>query len=101
MREHGFITDEKNPINVIRTPVSLTTIDNTRVAIAQELGISEISVVVHNYDDPLPEIMIKARRFGTSKTWGEALDYRTGNQRPTGLPRYGTPERPHLPSSKD
>ena len=101
MKSEGFIHNPANPVNVVKTPVSLTTIDNTRVAVAQELGIEKITVVVREYNDPLPELMIKAKRFGNAKTWGQALEYRTGNQRPDPLPRYGTAHRPYLPSASE
>ncbi|GEM_PF-1796924 len=100
MRRHGFIDDPDNPVNVVRTPISLTTLDNTRVVIAQELGIEKIPVMIQEFDTPLPELMIKAKWFGEAKTWGEALLYRTSNQYPESLPPYGTPERPSTPTGE-
>jgi hypothetical protein len=97
IRENGFLDDPNNPVNVVRTPVGLTTIDNTRVAIAQELGLDQIPVSIREFDEPLPELMIRARRSGAARTWGEALFYRTSNQRPEPLPPYGTSDRPMLP----
>ena len=41
MGERGWNGD---PVDVVRTPDGLTTIDNTRVAVAQELGLPEIPV---------------------------------------------------------
>jgi len=101
IRKQGFIYDPANPVTVIRTPNGLTTIDNTRVAVAQELQLDKITVVVKNYDESLPPIMVKARRFGEAKTWGEALRYRTSHQRPEPLPPYGTPVRPYMPKDDE
>jgi hypothetical protein len=92
------VDDSNNPVSVVRTPAGLTTIDNTRVAVAQELGISEIPVTIYEYEEALPAIMIKARRFGSSVTWGEALSYRTSHKFPEPLPPFGTPQRPYMPS---
>ncbi|MDX1994451.1 MAG: hypothetical protein SF029_18860 [bacterium] len=97
MRTKGFVDDPDNPVNVVRTPEGLTTIDNTRVAVAQELAIEQIPVVIREFTEPLPAIMIKARRFGEAKTWGEALMHRTQNQRPEPLPPFGTAQRPAMP----
>lgn len=85
IHENGFLDNADNPVNVVRTPSGLTTIDNTRVAIAQELDIEQITVVIHEFDDTLPEIMIRMKRFGDAKTWGEALEYRISHQRPDPL----------------
>ncbi|MCY2981897.1 MAG: hypothetical protein NTU79_24820 [Planctomycetota bacterium] len=83
-------------VDAVQTPHGVTTIDNTRIAVAQELGIPQVPVIVRQMSDPLPQSMLG--RFGNSKTWGEALQYRTGNQRPP-LPSSGTPARPRLPGS--
>ena len=84
------------PIDAVRTPEGIVTIDNTRVALAQELGITRIPVRVWNLSDPLPQAMIERGRFGLSRTWGEALAYRAGRQRPP-LDPTGTTQRPRLP----
>jgi hypothetical protein len=81
-------------IDVVETPQGLVTIDNTRVAVARELGISEIPVKVRLPSDPLPSSMLG--RFGNAKTWGEAVQFRTGNQRPP-LPASGIIDPPRLP----
>jgi hypothetical protein len=91
MSERGWDGD---PVDVVATPDGLTTIDNTRVAVAQELDIPEIPINVHAPDDPLPDDM--AGRFGPAETWGDALAYRTSNQRPP-LGPTGTPTRPRMP----
>lgn len=83
-------------VDAVQTPHGITSIDNTRIAVAQELGIPQVPVMVRQMSDPLPQSMLG--RFGNSKTWGEALQYRTGNQRPP-LPSTGTPTRPRLPGS--
>ena len=91
MRESGWNGD---PVDAVRTPDGIVTIDNTRVAVARELGIEEIPVRVHEVTEPLPNDMIG--RFGDAKTWGEALIQRTANQRPP-LPPTGTTEVPRMP----
>jgi hypothetical protein len=81
------------PIDVVKTPAGLATIDNTRPAIAREFGIREVPARIHAMDEPLPPADV--RRFGGAKTWGEALKYRTSIQSPP-LPRYGTTKPPKL-----
>ena len=81
-------------VDAVRTPDGIVTIDNTRIAIARELGIPEVPVKIHLPSDPLPESMLG--RFGDAKTWGEALLHRTGGQRPP-LGPTGTPTIPRLP----
>ncbi len=84
------------PIDAVRTPEGIVAIDNTRVALAQEFGIKLIPVRVWNPSDPLPPVMIERERFGPSQTWGEALAYWAGRQRPP-LDPTGTTRRPRLP----
>jgi hypothetical protein len=91
MGERGWAGD---PVDAVRTADGITTIDNTRVAVARELGIQEIPVRVHAPSEPLPPDMIG--RFGDARTWGEALAQRTANQRPP-LPPTGTPDAPRMP----
>lgn len=83
------------PIDAIETDAGLVTIDNTRVAVAQELGLREIPVRVHAPDDLLPELL--RHRFPGARTWGDALAYRTSHQMPP-LPVTGTPDRPRMPA---
>jgi hypothetical protein len=82
------------PVDAVATPDGVVTIDNTRVAIARELGLSQIPVTVHAPEEFLPASMVG--RFGEAKTWGEALAHRTASQRPP-LPATGTIESPRLP----
>jgi len=82
------------PIDAVRTPDGVTTLDNTRVAVARELNIPNIPVTVHAPGDPLPPTMIG--RFGDAQTWGEALAQRTGAQVPP-LPGTGTLDSPRMP----
>jgi len=89
-RERGW---DGPPVDVVEIPEGLVTIDNTRVAIAQRLGIKEIPVSVHSMAEPLPQSMFG--RFGQAKTWGEALTHRTSNQRPS-LPPSGTAMPPKM-----
>lgn len=60
-----------------------STVDNTRLLAAQRLGVN-IKATVHASGDALPDGMLD--RFknnatgGYAKTWGEAIEFRTGNQ---------------------
>ncbi len=92
MGAHGWAGE---PVDVVASPRGLVTIDNTRVAVAQELGLERIPVRVHAPTDALPADM--QGRFGPARTWGEALVHRTASQRP-GLPPDGTAERPRMPA---
>ncbi len=95
LSERGF-TD---PIDVVEvSPGRYVAIDNTRLALAGELGIERIPVRVFRPTDPLPPEMIASGRFGeAARTWGDATLYRTATQRPP-LPTEGTTEAPRLPS---
>lgn len=84
------------PLMPSELQIVIVTIDNTRIAIARELGIKEVPVKTRQMSDPLPESMLG--RFGNARTWGEALLHWTGNQRPP-LPPTGTPDIPRLPGS--
>ncbi|MBA4538753.1 hypothetical protein H1Z61_16875 [Bacillus aquiflavi] len=80
MKANGWKGD---PIDVVRMPDgNFTTIDNTRVAAAKEVGI-DVKAVVRDYNDPLPGNMIDrfTTRKGIPKTWGEALDLRIQKQK--------------------
>ncbi len=101
IREKGFIDDPDNAVCVVRTPVSLTTLHNTRVAVTQEMDLSDIPIIIYEFDEPLPEIMVNIRRFGVAKTWGEALIYRTSRQHLEPLPPYGRLERPVMSPDED
>ncbi|OPX41871.1 tRNA(Glu)-specific nuclease WapA precursor [Ruminiclostridium hungatei] len=83
-------------IDIVKTQNGFTTIDNTRLAIARELGMEKIPVNIRTENEMLPESMIKEGRFASSKTWGEALKLRTGGQVPK-LPYEGTSKMPKLP----
>ena len=54
------------PIDVVETGGGLVTIDNTRVAVAQELGLKEIPASVHALNETLPDLM--RTRFRGSRT---------------------------------
>jgi hypothetical protein len=93
---------EGPPVDVVRTSEGLTTLDNTRVAVAQEQGMSSIPVRVHEATESLPESMLGRpwdSAGNTAKTWGEALKLRTQGQRPL-LSPTGTPEAPRMPPPK-
>jgi len=83
-------------VDAVKGPNGVIVIDNTRVAVARELGISNIPVRVHNPSDALPSSM--SGRFGNAKTWGEALGVRTGRQGKN-FPSDGSPNSPRMPSS--
>ena len=77
-------------VDVIKMPDGkLTSIDNSRVSAAKEVGIS-IKANVRNYDEKLSSEVLDSKRFikrGTKgetpenpTTWGEAIDNRIANQ---------------------
>ena len=83
MKENGWIGDA---IDVVKmSDGKLTAIDNTRVLAAHRAGI-KVKANVRSYNDPLPSNMLN--RFQNrqtkaySKTWGEAVEFRVGKQRP-------------------
>jgi hypothetical protein len=94
MREKGYSGE---PIDVVQTQEGLVTIDNTRPAVALELGIESIPARVHAPSDPVPPHMFE--RFGDAKTWGEVLARRVARQDPP-LPPGGASTRPRLPKEK-
>ena len=77
LREKGW---DGPPIDVVKTPSGMVTVDHTLAAVALELGMSKIPVRVHRPHDKLPQEMVG--RFGSSTTWGEAIAQRAGNQVP-------------------
>lgn len=80
---------------------TIVTLDNTRPAVARELGISEIPARLHNTFDPLPADMIEISRFGRkSETWGEALQFRASGQSKPRLDLDGTAQSPKLQTLK-
>lgn len=94
MRTKGW---DGPPIDVVETPGGLVTVDHTRAAVAQELGIDKIPVRVHAPNELLPPEM--AGRFGSARTWGEAAAARGASQRPP-LPPTGTTTPPRLPKPR-
>jgi RHS repeat-associated protein len=89
--EGGYTGD---PIDVVKTPDGLATLDHTRATVSLEQGFITIQARVHLPSEPLPASMIG--RFGAAKTWGEAAAYRAANQVPP-LPPTGLPGLPPLP----
>lgn len=80
MKANGWKGD---PIDVVRMPDgSLTTLDNTRVAAAREVGI-EVQANVRNFDDLLPDNLVDrfTTKKGIPKTLGEATELRIGKQK--------------------
>ena len=83
-------------VDAVQTPDGIVTLDNTRIAIARELGIPEVPVKIRLPSDRLPDSMLG--RFGDAQTFGEALIQRTSRQRPP-LGPTGTPTTPRLPNN--
>ena len=93
------------PIDVIRTPDGLLSLDNTRVAVAQELGLPQVTARVRGTDELLPSgfparrlrsFENKAKKLGlqSPRTWGDLFQIRTMDNR---LPATGTSQRPRMP----
>src|SRR5262249_16836000 len=102
----------KPPVDVVRLPPEngghVVGFDNTRPAVAQELGWPDIPVKIHDFHEPIDMSQLKPRELaylqGTAETlgvplsepptWGELLVMRTkGNK----LPPEGTTKRPKMP----
>ncbi|MEM6472768.1 MAG: hypothetical protein AAF802_24615 [Planctomycetota bacterium] len=102
--ESGWDPDQ-GPIDVIDTPDGLLSLDNTRVAVAQEKGIPKITARVRQPDELLPDDFPEPRlrsfnrkakklKMDPPKTWGDLFEIRT---RDNGLPSTGTTTRPSMP----
>jgi RHS repeat-associated protein len=88
------------PIDVVRTPDGLVTVDHTRAAVALELGITQVPARVHAPSDALPSDMLTRpwnRSGATASTWGEAVELRGAGQSPSIGPT-GSPTPPKLRS---
>lgn len=80
---------------MVRTPDgSLVAMDNTRLAVARELGINKIPVTIRRMDEAIPGSMRHRKDFRDAETWGDALRSRTGNNR---LGEGGTNSQPRMP----
>lgn len=98
MRLDGWRGD---PLDVVRAPDgSLVSIDNRRLVAANEVGLREVPVRIHDAGSPLPQDWVapladgKRNRFQGLQTFGEAVTDRTARQG-QGFPEwgnYGTPE---------
>lgn len=99
LRESMSINGYKGPpIDVVQYPYGLVTLDHTRAAVALEQGIKSIPAIIRTPNELLPQSMIG--RFGNATTWGEAVIFRTANQRPPLAPQ-GTVTPPRLPKTKN
>src|SRR5690606_14629112 len=98
---------DQGAIDVIKTPDGLVSLDNTRVAVAQELGLPAITARVRGWNEPLPtdfpegrlaSFARKAEKLGlpmpTNLTWGDLFTVRTMDNK---LPPSGTATRPRMP----
>jgi hypothetical protein len=102
MNTKGY--DYDDPIDAVRLPDgSVVVFDNTRVAVALELGgFKKLPMRLHRLEDRLPPPMIgrlghqAARRRFIVETWEDALTLRTSSQNPR-LPIQGTDVVPRLP----
>ena len=81
MKKYGWRGD---PIDIVEMPDGLyTTLDNTRVVAAREVGI-EVQANIHGYNDIIPESSIVERLTtpkGVPVTWGDAVNLRIGKQK--------------------
>jgi len=93
----------KGNLDVVQTEKGLVTLDNTRPAVARELGIDEVTGKVHSLTDPLLPGFAEQREFAKQaaelgldapRTWGDVLRIRTMRNN---LPVEGTPAVPRLP----
>ncbi len=65
------------PIDVVQMGDGIVTVDNTRL-LASHMTSTPVQAIVHGAEEALPESM--SGRFGSAKTWGEAVQYRIANQ---------------------
>ena len=75
-------------VDAVRTPDGIVTIDNTRIAIARELGIREVPVKIRQMSDPLPESMLNHR----AQLWDKLIFVQIGKIKKMGIPVYGVHE---------
>ncbi|VEA66451.1 RHS repeat-associated core domain [Serratia plymuthica] len=79
---HALLDNESSPFPPIDTVEmssnNYVTLDNRRLYVSRRENRS-IKAIIHRHDDLLPEDM--KGRFGGSKTWGEAVNYRISDQR--------------------
>ncbi len=82
---------DQEPIDAIRTPEGLLSLDNTRVAVSQEFGFARITVRIRGAGELLPKSFPtrrfrffsgKARRLGLPppKTWGGLVSHSNNGQ---------------------
>ncbi len=100
MRKKGW-DPNADPAQMVDGPEGPVTLDNTRDAVAEELGIEHIRARIHDPNEPMPRDVAYSERgrlrFGKFPvTYGEALAYRTADQKPP-LPVTGTRTRPTMP----
>jgi hypothetical protein len=89
-------------IDAVMTDHGIVALDNTRPAVALELGIQDIPVRVHMPNEPLPPEMLTWQwtKLGqTATTWGEAAKLRGAAQDPA-LGPTGRPTPPTLMDRK-
>lgn len=93
------------PLDAVRINGQLVSLDNTRLALAQELGFKQVPVVEYAPTDRLPAAQVdrfretweslrkKHPNLPEPKTWADAVRIRSLSNR---LPANGTATRPHL-----
>ncbi|MBI5373721.1 MAG: hypothetical protein HZA79_16975 [Sphingobacteriales bacterium] len=84
-----------DPIDIVKMGDGMySTIDNTRLLAAQQLGL-DIKATVHSFEDALPKTMLErfenpAKKGEFAKTWGEAIQFRTGRQTGSFAEKHGS-----------
>lgn len=95
MRTNGWKGD---PVDVVKMPDGkLTSMDNTRITAAREVGI-EVKATVRGYNEPLTPAIQEARGWQNYSTWGEAINARIqqqGSKFSTANP-YGATQSPRI-----
>jgi filamentous hemagglutinin len=112
MRIDGWKDTPGKELDIVRMQDGrLTSVDNTRVTAAREVGIN-VEGNLRNYNDPLTPAEVERftrRRFPPPKTWGEAVEVRIKGQggrfaRENPLGSYETPRvtgRPESPGTPE
>ena len=85
-----------DPPEAVLTPDGITLFDNTRAAVALDMGYEKIPVRVYLPTDAIPLEYAERIGFKGFKTWGEVLENRLIGQKAVYVLPYGTAKPPIL-----
>lgn len=95
MAKYGW---KGNAIRAVRMPEGIVVYDNTRLAVALEMGMTQVPVQIYELDAVLPDQFLNNVWWKSQgvHTWRDVMMFRTSEN---GLPLYGTATLPKLSSS--